>query len=714
MKKLLNLRTALFVALSMISGITFTYFVYSEMVFYSLLTLVVFLGLVALYITLCVKDGKRLKGLILSSLFLIVAILGGSYVTFKFENYLNADLGNHYSSVTGRVVSVVEQGDYTVAVLSNVEIGYPEDIESKYKVRVIIDGNVQLEIGDIINYEQNLIDLGIVSNGKISVYDLGNGIKYLSYLSQDEYQIIDNQKTIFERVNVFIKDTAESGLDQKEFSVVYALLTGNADYMEDRLITNFRASGVAHIFAVSGLHIGFLSMALSFILDKLKTNKIVKAILIILSLIFYSGVCGFSASSLRATVMCSVSLIAGIFGEKYDGVSAMGVALFLVLLLNPFQLFFAGFQLSFGVVFAILIMANSIAKLFKKIKKLPEKWAFSLGSVISAQLASMPIMIIHFGTLSLCSVMVNLLFIPAVSFIFIFSLASVILAGIVGVSHLLLPLNYLMKGVIFIIDGIDFTVFLVSGLTIGASVIFYYLGLLVLSGFVNVKGKLKKITALSMFSIFVLTGSIGSLVEHNSFKIYATSSYSLCASMIDYKGNSTLIVNYSRGSVNTSSLKSIADSKNITKIDHLIVLDNQADIPQLLTKIFSFCKVNNVYYYGNKDKSLEQVIEKSFKETSVNNFNEKIEVKLPFAYEILLDGKAFEIEHKNKKALFVSQLRNLSNSIYQLKREVEIVFAVDLVENVFSMVESEREYSYFTQAEFESVKNRGNIVYYLK
>ena len=154
MKKLLNLRTALFVALSIISGIAFTYLIYSERVFLSLLILVVFVGVITGYIILCKKDGKRLKGLILSSVFLITALIGVGYTAIKFENYLNADLGNHTSSITGRVVSVVEEENYTVAVLSNVEIGYPENITSKFKVRIIFDEKVKLELGDIINYKQ--------------------------------------------------------------------------------------------------------------------------------------------------------------------------------------------------------------------------------------------------------------------------------------------------------------------------------------------------------------------------------------------------------------------------------------------------------------------------------------------------------------------------------------------------------------------------------
>ena len=168
---------------------------------------------------------------------------------------------------------------------------------------------------------------------------------------------------MFESINIFIRDTLKVGLDLDEFTVAYALLCGNSDYMETEIIENFRASGVAHIFAVSGLHIGFFAVILNFITDKLRFNKYVKFFFVVSVLLFYSGVCGFTASSIRATIMTAVMLLAGLIGKKYDGLSSVALAGIIVLLYAPIQLFCVGFQLSFGVVLGINILSRPISKL---------------------------------------------------------------------------------------------------------------------------------------------------------------------------------------------------------------------------------------------------------------------------------------------------------------------------------------------------------------
>ena len=156
-------------------------------------------------------------------------------------------------------------------------------------------------------------------------------------------------------------------MGEGEFAFSYALLVGNDDFMDDGVITQFRQAGVAHIFAVSGLHIGFLAGVISFVLRKLKTNRWFNLIFTIFILIIYSGVCGFSASSVRATVMCGVMLLITNLGMRYDGLSALGLAGILVLLLSPVEAFCAGFQLSFIVVFGILVLTPKLKKLFGNI-----------------------------------------------------------------------------------------------------------------------------------------------------------------------------------------------------------------------------------------------------------------------------------------------------------------------------------------------------------
>ncbi len=486
MKKFVNLRTPLFIAISLIIGIVFAYGITLGELFSTVFSGVLFAFSLTLYLVFSFKEGKKLKGLLFSFIFIFFALFGGVSFVVTVNNFNRADLGNHICDITGRVNDITEKDGYRKIILSNVNIGYPENIETNYKISIALLGEDEIEFGDTIVFKALLKDKALRYNGRFNVYDVGCGVKYSATLYEGEFTVIESTPNAYERVRIFIRDTLKGGLEEKEFSVVYALLTGYSDYMEADMLTNFRASGVAHIFAVSGLHIGFLSVALSFVFKKFKVNKVISAFIIVAVLIFCSGVCGFSASSLRATIMCAVMLFASVFGERYDGLTAIGTAAALLLVLFPVQLFFAGFQLSFAVVLAILVLSNRVERLFKK---LPQNFAKSLSTVLVAQIASVPIMIAHFGAFSAVSIIVNLLFIPFVSFIFIFALCSALISGILALPILLIPLNYLMKAVIFIIGIIDFTVFMVGGITLGFSLVFYYASFITASGIVNLKNR---------------------------------------------------------------------------------------------------------------------------------------------------------------------------------------------------------------------------------
>jgi competence protein ComEC len=263
------------------------------------------------------------------------------------------------------------------------------------------------------------------------------------------------------------------------------MLCGNSDFIDGELLENYRSVGVAHIFAVSGLHIGFLALVLKFILSKIKMNRFVRAFLIIFVLLFYSGVCGFSSSSIRATIMCAVSLIASAVGKKYDRLSSVSFALIIVLMIWPVQLFSLGFQLSFGVVFGIILLSRPIANI---LRFLPRKLSISLSSVISAQLTSLPICLYAFKEFSAISVIANLIFIPIVGFVFIFLFVSVLLSLITGLGGVFLFLpSYVVKGINYLFSIADYKIFMIGGVSLGAFGVVYYLALIISSQVVNLK-----------------------------------------------------------------------------------------------------------------------------------------------------------------------------------------------------------------------------------
>lgn len=712
MKKFVNLRTALFVAFSLCVGILFSYSIFCGAIFYALFIGIVFFSLVSIYLVLCIKDGKKLKGLILSSIFIFVSIVGGVSFSVRVENYQSADLGNHYENITGKVVECTLGENYQRLILDNLCIS-SDEVNSRYKLSLYVYGDSDFDIGDIISFNGVIIDKSTYYNGRFSANSIEEGIKYSAKCEDYECTLLRNEKTIFEQVNVFIRETCEKGLDEKEFPVVYALLTGNSNYMEDELLTNFRASGVAHIFAVSGLHIGVLATALAFILNKLKCKKIISFLIMTFCLFFYSGICGFSASSIRASIMCSVGLLATIFGQRPDGISSMGIALFIVLIISPLQIFLVGFQLSFGVTFAILVLSIPLMKL---LKFLPKKVAYALATVFSAQISSIPIMLIHFGAVSLCSVVVNLLMLPIVSVVFIFAIVSVLISGIFLLQQILLPLNYIIKAIIFLMEIFDFTVFMVGGISLSISVLFYYLALYVFGGMLNLSRLAKSLTISLLIVCFVGVQLGSDVYEHNSFKIYSVTDKNLYVSILQYQDESVMVVSKADGNININSLKIMCDDNHIRSVKDVVILESKEkiDIQRFATCVSLVLQMENIFYYGQKDEKLENMMQKSFPSITLYNYTDNGLDQINIEGRVLLGGYGVEFGYDNKKASFFSSIDESKINLENLWGEVQFSVGVNFIENIYSRVKAEEKYSYTIGSGVKSIENYGNIKYYLK
>lgn len=713
MKKLVNLRTPLFIGLSLIIGIIFSFSIYLEKVFPAILSAGVFALSITLYIVYSFKESKGKFSLILSFIFILFSLFGGVSFYIKVDNFNKASLGNHISDVSGRVSEINEKDGYKTLILTDVSISYPDEIKSKYKVSIVYFGTEDIEYGDRLNYTAVLNDRTLYYKGKFNVYDIGNNVKYSSTVMDGEYHIIKNKPNPFESVRLFIKNTLKGGLEVEGFSVVYALLTGNSDYIENNTLENFRASGVAHIFAVSGLHIGFLSLVLTFILDKLKVNKMARAFIIVFCLLFYSGICGFSSSSLRATIMCAVMLFAGITGEKYDGLSALGVALTILLIAFPLQLFFVGFQLSFSVVFAILILSKPMEKLFKK---LPKKLANALSAVLSAQIVSMPIMIIHFGAFSLISVLANLIFIPAVSVIFILALLSCLFAGLFSSSVILLPLGYVIKAVIFLINALDFTVFMVGGFTLGFSIIFYYLAFIFLSGMINLKKKTVMLLCIIFACVFLVGTFTENFVEYSRCKIYSITSKNLSVSLVSDRKDNVLIVTNARRGGDFDKVISVINDKGIKTLDGVILLSGEKvmDAQEVCSSLQGVVEVEEVFVYGEIDENVLRAMEKSFPEINLNFASNSSIFINDLYFEYLLDGKGVTIERNSKKGLFVGdiegteEMRDIKNSTF------EFAICVEAEDYLYSLMMIKDKFTYHRSYTFSSAEEVGLLLYYLK
>lgn len=710
MKKLLNFRLMTFIALSLALGIIVSYFYMQSKLVWSIFFLSVFIISNTLFLTIFSTKNLRIRNLIFSIIFLMFFLFGNLGFSTSIDRFNRANLGGRNYDVSAKVVEVDFDDNVTKLLLDNAYIDGNRVGKLHYKISLTVYGENDIEIGNIISFNANLYDNDYIYEDRFNANDLERGIKYNASISADKISIVSNQPNIFERIDVFIKNSLKLGLDEKEFSVGYALLTGNSSFMDYDLISSYRNAGVAHIFAVSGLHIGFLATVLLFLFKKLKLNPYVKSGIITTVLFLYSGICGFSASSLRATIMTSVSLFAFTKGERYDGLTAISLSVIIILLFSPMQLLCVGFQLSFAVVIGIITLSKPISKLFNF---LPKKLASSIGAVLSAQIFSIPICLYAFGSTSLISVIINLIFIPIVSFIFTLTLVGTVLGGIFSISNItLFPSNYIFKLVNLCIQAFDYKIFMIGGIVFGGGAICYYLSALVLGGFFNLKNLAKFITA----SIMILL-CVGSIIlvnerDYNSVKMYVTTSDTLSATFISYKDDDVLVISEVNYIYSVSKLSRIVKKSNKNHLDYLIIMSGyNADIQVVLTKLTSIYSIDKVLYFGEKQETMENICKVSFPKIKLQNFDDN--VNLPTKYfNLKFDAKGKVLTGKilNKNLVIFSKLSEENINTLTFSEKIDIMVCLDRFDTIFSRYEPKLAISYKYSNIYKNAVKNGNLL----
>jgi len=199
---------------------------------------------------------------------------------------------------------------------------------------------------------------------------------------------------------------------------------GDTSGMDREWLESFRWAGTAHMFAVSGLHVGSL-VALTLGATRLAgAARSVGFALALLVAFFMVPFAGGSPSVLRATVMIGVAILGRWLGRGRDQWQVLALAAAVVLALNPFSLFDPGFQLSFTALAGILLLTKPLDR---GLRRLPSLVRGNLAVSVAASLGTAPVSLGVFGRASLVSPLANLLVVPLLPLIVGGGMASVLL-----------------------------------------------------------------------------------------------------------------------------------------------------------------------------------------------------------------------------------------------------------------------------------------------
>lgn len=207
---------------------------------------------------------------------------------------------------------------------------------------------------------------------------------------------------------------------KKESGVAEALLIGYRDDLDKDLVRAYSNTGVVHIIAISGLHLGMIYGLLLLVLTPLRRIKWMfwaKPLIILAMLWGFSLLSGAAASILRSAVMFSFIVVGESLGRRTNMYNTLAASAFLLLLYNPYFLWDVGFQLSYTAVLSIVLFMKPVYKwIFFQNKLLNAIW--KLNSItISAQVFTLPIILYYFHQFPNLFLFTNFIAVPLSGFI---------------------------------------------------------------------------------------------------------------------------------------------------------------------------------------------------------------------------------------------------------------------------------------------------------
>lgn len=356
-------------------------------------------------------------------------LIGMSWYSFAAAPVNNIDFSEH-ADITGKVTDVQYRDEYVRYLLRDAKVN-GISVGGIYYV----SDEMLLEYGDLIE-----IDDAEIREPSGALYK--NGYDDAKYCNAKNVQVrayngyckaVGYNANAVEQFFVALKDSVSLRIDNlfgEQAALARGLFMGDTSAIEEDTLQNFRSTGVAHVLSTSGLHIGFIVMAVYWLLGLCRFSLKTRCWTTVAVILIYAGLAGFSTPILRAGVMSAFYLVGRAYGKRIDAFTSLSAAFIFFAAVNPAVIFDVGFQLSFGSVFTILCLADKIQN---KMKKLPEYIASSISVSASATVGTSPIIANVFGYFSPISFIANFIIVP-LSGVCVLSVAITLLISCISIT----------------------------------------------------------------------------------------------------------------------------------------------------------------------------------------------------------------------------------------------------------------------------------------
>ncbi len=325
--------------------------------------------------------------------------------------------------------------------------------EADCKMRMWLEKPVGAVIGDAVSFVGDIKEIGQTEESH--TYYKSNGI-FLSVRADGDVSVIpaDNRPLGYyaDVVRNYAGDALRRLVGGDSGSLAVSMLTGDKSLLDSSVNSAFRACGLSHTLAVSGLHMNVIVLAMYNLVRRIfKKARRFSALLCIPTAVLYALFCGFSVSAVRACIMITVMLLGIGISRRSDALNSLGLAALIITLFNPYAVSDWSFMLSFSSTLGIVLFSPLISSAGRKIKqKIKNKAVSSVVIAVSDALAvsfvatacTLPVMILFVGRISLVFAPANLAVFFAVPVFMVMSVLTVFAS--------FLPFDFLAQSIAFV------------------------------------------------------------------------------------------------------------------------------------------------------------------------------------------------------------------------------------------------------------------------
>lgn len=344
------------------------------------------------------------------------------------------DLKENTVIVQGKIYKIENTAFGTNIYLKVVEVENGEKSVSVKRIFVNTEKIPNVKIGNIIkvrgklrqfeeaankgNFDSKKYYLSLGFYGKIEAGTIEVINSEYSGIRQGLYEL---RMEIIERLEKLCSDNKGifSIINNKN-GIIGAIILGDKTDLDSDIKELYSVSGIAHILAISGLHISFIGMAIYRLLRR-RFRFLFSAAVSIPVVLSFGIMSGFGISTIRAIIMFILKIIGEVLGRKYDAITAISLAGLVLLVQNPFVVCNSGFQMSFGAIIAIVLILPIVEEILNTDNKIIKV----LSANFTISLVMNPILAWNYYELPTFSFLLNIVVVPLMSVVIVSSIAGI-------------------------------------------------------------------------------------------------------------------------------------------------------------------------------------------------------------------------------------------------------------------------------------------------